>query len=148
MKNSHLTAIRRGGKLSAPMKLLKPLIDMTLHQGGRCLDYGCGFGECADILGMEKYDPHFHPVKPRGKFRVITCNYVLNTVTKKEEAQILKDIQNLLGPGVSVAFITVRADVKGVTRSKKGTYQRNVHLNMPQQKTKSNHYRMYVMGKE
>ena len=73
--NSHKTAITRT-KMSAPVKFLK---GQGLLQG-RTLDYGCGKGFDADVLQCSKYDPHFSPELPKGKFDTIICNYVLNVI--------------------------------------------------------------------
>ena len=70
MKNkSHLTAIKRT-KLSVPIRGL----DL---KGKRVLDYGCGRGSDADLLGADKYDPYYFPERPTGKYDVILCTYVL-----------------------------------------------------------------------
>ena len=52
MDNSHKTAIKRN-KLSAPMRYLS---ENNLLKGD-LLDYGCGRGDDADLLSMDKYDP-------------------------------------------------------------------------------------------
>jgi len=68
MNKSYLTAIKRK-KLSAPMAWLKQ--KGLLKKG--FLDYGCGRGSDADLIAdpscmVSKYDPHYFPVKPKGKF--------------------------------------------------------------------------------
>ncbi len=76
MSNAYRTAIKRT-RPSAPMA---KLAEKDLLQG-RALDYGCGRGFDAEHFGMEKYDPHFAPERPTGRFDVITCNFVLNVIT-------------------------------------------------------------------
>ena len=56
MNKSHLTAISRR-ELSAPSRYLKEHELLV----GKLLDYGCGKGKDADILGATKFDPHFFP---------------------------------------------------------------------------------------
>lgn len=136
---AYKTAISRS-KLSAPVKRL---MDKGLL-AGRVLDYGCGRGQDADKVGAEKFDPHFFPQKPQGKFDVITCNYVLNVVEPGGEKAILKDIRKRLKPG-GVAYITVRRDVKKDGFTKSGTYQRNVELNLPSLFKKSGAYETYKL---
>lgn len=121
------TAIKRT-KLSKPLRWLR-------EQGlleGRHLDYGCGRGDDADKLGCERYDPHFQPVMPDGRFEVITCNYVLNVIEEEaERVRVVQDIQSRLEYD-GCAFIAVRAnrkDLKGLTRI--GTWQGLVSLNLP-----------------
>lgn len=104
MNESYKTAKSRQA-LSVPMRYLR------LCLNGRLLDYGCGKGSDADALGMEKYDPHWFPEEPKGKFQTITCNYVLNVIESPEERRSVEDrIIQLLAPG-GLAFISVRDDV-------------------------------------
>jgi len=148
MKNkSHLTAIKRK-KLSDPMKFLWD--NMVIKSG--MLDYGCGRGDDAATLSSlckneficHKYDPHYSPTVPTGKFDVITCHFVLNVVGEKEGKTILKNIQKLLTPNGS-AYITVRRDVKKEGYTSKGTYQRNVILDLPWLYEKKGRYCIYRM---
>lgn len=122
---SYLTAITRS-RISVPMRYL----DKQNLLSGRVLDYGCGKGFDANKLCLEKYDPHFFPEKPAGKFDVITCNYVLNVVLKQDEESLIEDIKARLKPA-GTAYISVRRDVKTDGYTSKGTYQRNVKLNFP-----------------
>jgi len=122
---AHLTAITRN-KLSVPMRLLNKNNLLV----GDMLDFGCGKGFDADQLGMDKYDPHYSPEYPTKKYDTITCNYVLNVVKEDMEETIINEIKNLLKEN-GTAYITVRRDVKENGFTKKGTYQRNVILNLP-----------------
>ena len=138
---AHYTAITRK-KPSVPMRHLAKL---GVLDKGRKLDYGCGKGFDADHFGMEKYDPHFSPIKPKGLFDVITCNYVLNVVLENKVLDILIDIGNLLNSG-GKAYLTVRRDIKQEGYTKKGTYQRNVILDLPILKETST-YCTYILTK-
>jgi 2-polyprenyl-3-methyl-5-hydroxy-6-metoxy-1,4-benzoquinol methylase len=102
------TAIKRR-QVSLPIRkhLMRELTDPCK----RVLDYGCGRGYDADRLGMFKYDPHFSPEAPEGKFDYIYCGYVLNVLTQSEGRQIIKEIQSLLTPR-GVAYVAVRRDMK------------------------------------
>lgn len=113
MNASHKTAIARKA-LSAPMSFLQ---GKGLLSGVRMLDYGCGKGFDADALGMEKYDLNFVPRMPKGKYRTVTCIYVLNVVEDPEERRRVEDrIIQLLAPG-GRAFIAVRDDIPEGSRT-------------------------------
>jgi 2-polyprenyl-3-methyl-5-hydroxy-6-metoxy-1,4-benzoquinol methylase len=124
-ENSWRTAIGRN-KISKPTRFLLShgWLDL-MHR--RVLDFGCGRGYDADQLGFEKYDPHFFPKKPKGKFDVVLCHFVLNVLPKKHEKKLLEEIESHLKPD-GTAFITVRRDLKQEGFTPKGTYQRNVVL--------------------
>ena len=125
-ENSWRTAIGRN-KISKPTRFLLSQcgwLDLMHH---RILDFGCGRGHDADQLGFEKYDPHFFPKKPTGKFDVVLCHFVLNVLPKKHEKKLLEEIESYLKPG-GTAFITVRRNLKQEGFTPKGTYQRNVVL--------------------
>ena len=123
-KNSHKTAITRR-KVSLPIRkhLMGPLASVTKRK----LDYGCGKGYDADRLGMFKYDPHFFPDTPAGKFDYVYCGYVLNVMSRKEGQQVMDNIMSLLKKN-GVAYVVVRRDVKKAGFTSKGTYQRPVYL--------------------
>ncbi len=130
MSKAHITAITRK-KPSVPMRNLN-------KQGlliGKMLDYGSGRGFDADFFKMDRYDPHYAPQKPKGKYDTITCNYVLNVIEDSEEMhELIHKLSTLLNKG-GKAYITVRRDIEknlgkeGFTS--KGTYQKNVILPFP-----------------
>jgi len=95
---------------------------------GRTLDYGCGRGYDADHFKMAKFDPHFAPERPKGKFDTIVCNYVLNVVSIPTERQILDDIKSLLVEG-GIAYVSVRRDLKKLITTRTGYNQRLVSIN-------------------
>jgi len=140
---AHLTALRRKS-LSLPCKYL---LDKNLVQG-RALDYGCGHGFDADSLGAEKYDPHYFPTRPEGKYNLIYCNYVLNVIEDPaERLKVIEDIRSFLAPK-GVAYISVRNDrEKLIGYKKKGTWQGHVELGLPVEK-KCAGYVMYCLTNE
>lgn len=90
---------------------------------GRVLDYGCGRGQDANRLGIDRYDPYYFPDLPTGPYDTITCNYVLNVIEDpKDRAEVVRMINLLLAPG-GVAYLTVRRDVKGEVATSRGTWQ-------------------------
>lgn len=131
MSNSHKTAIRRKGP-SGPLQHALAL--GTIGRSTRVLDYGCGHG--TDLAHMRQlnipsdgYDPVFMPDPPRGKFDVVFCTYVLNTIRHaKERDAILRKVVALLKRD-GVALISVRNDrrhLKGTTKA--GTWQGYIEL--------------------
>lgn len=132
--NAHKTAITRS-KVSAPTKFLLREAHVRDLDNKRVLDFGCGKGYDADVYGFDKYDPSYFPDYPTGQYDYIICNYVLNVLTKEDEADILEQIDELLTPD-GVAFITVRRDKShkygALTPeghfTERGTYQRWVDL--------------------
>jgi SAM-dependent methyltransferase len=138
--NAHKTAITRR-TLSVPARLLSERGLLV----GRTLDYGCGKGSDATTLGLHKYDPYFRPSMPRGKFATIMCNYVLNVVTPEQEEVVLEGIRRKLAPG-GVAYIAVRRDVKVEGVTSKGTYQRNVKLDLPILLERKGAFCIYIKG--
>lgn len=128
-RTSHLTAISRK-TLSAPMRHLIENGHIRFGDNKRVLDFGCGRGQDAACLGIDRYDPHFFPDLPRERPDIIVCSYVLNTLPKSRERVVLDEIKTLLKP-YGVAYITVRRNVKTPGYTSKGTYQRNVRLKLP-----------------
>jgi len=133
-----LTALSRG-KISTPTRWLK---ENNLLKG-RVLDYGCGRGKDAKVLGFDKYDLFWWPKRPTGKYDTIICNYVLNVVTEDVEKEILKDVKSLLKPD-GKAYFSVRRDCRTGQTSKK-TYQRIVDMDLPIIKKSSRQFVIYVM---
>lgn len=119
---SYKTAIgREGNMLSLPMRHLYERGFLK----GRVLDYGCGLGEDADMLGIDGYDPYWRKLKPRGKFDTIICNYVLNVLRlKRDRDEVVGRIRALLRRG-GKAYISVRRDIKGCYKTPDG-WQVNV----------------------
>lgn len=120
--NAYRTAIARKA-LSAPVRYLQ-------NEGllkGRVLDYGCGKGSDASLIGADKYDPHFFPTKPRRKYDTIICVYVLNVVTPKDAAEIVESVRKLLKAD-GVAWFAVRRDIEIPHITARGTLQYNVNL--------------------
>jgi hypothetical protein len=123
--NSYKTAITRT-KPSAPMTYLASHGLLM----GDVLDYGCGKGFDAEQYLADKYDPYYYPTMPKKLYKTITCNYVLNTISREQGFDVLNIIQCLLTNG-GTAYITVRRDVKQPTTTSKGTYQWPVYLALP-----------------
>ena len=137
-KKAHLTAISRK-KASVPMRYLAK---QNLLRG-KLLDYGCGKGMDAKTFNMAKYDKFYAPKMPVGLFDTITCNYVFNVVDKATEEFLIMDIKSKLNKN-GTAYITVRRDVKRDGFTSKGTYQRNVELDLPKLKETST-YCTYIV---
>jgi 2-polyprenyl-3-methyl-5-hydroxy-6-metoxy-1,4-benzoquinol methylase len=124
---AHMSAMSRRSA-SAPTKYL---LDRKLIIG-RVLDYGCGKGEDAKTLenlefDVEKYDPHYYPEIPTGKFDTIICNYVLNVVDEENRSLVLNNIKSLLNDE-GIAYISVRNDLKDDVVKAKGYNQYRVYL--------------------
>jgi len=139
MNQSHKTAIKRN-TLSAPSK---ELVKANVLQG-KVLDYGCGKGNDAEFLNAEKYDPHFFPTMPEGKFDTIFCNYVLNVVEKDKEQEVIDNILSKLEKN-GKAYIAVRRDIIKEGLTSKGTLQRNVTLDLPIFKENKKRYCIYIL---
>lgn len=123
---SHLTAKSR----VSPSKPMQILNDKKLLIG-RMLDYGCGRGFDAKHFEMESYDIYYNPTMPTGKFNTITCNYVLNVIDNNETIkEILSKLKGLLKKD-GTCYITVRRDVLVDGFTSKGTFQRNIKLELP-----------------
>jgi len=139
---SHLTAIPRT-KPSAPMRWL--VSQNMLPTSCRTLDYGCGKGFDAEYYDLDKYDPCYYPENPKGRYDLITCNYVLNTIPNCFDRRcVLTRIDSLLHES-GWAFITVRADKKSlVGKTQRGTWQGWIELDLTVVQATS-HYRIYKM---
>ena len=127
MSKGHLTAITRKS-MSKPTKWLVGKGLLT----GRVLDYGCGKGLDAELLGAESYDPHFQPNMPVGKFDTIFCNYVLNVIPDlTERKNVVSLIESKLESGGN-AYISVRNDRSALNGyTKRGTWQGLIVLDLP-----------------
>ena len=130
--NPHLTAKERTS-ISFPTRWLK----QNNLLKGEILDFGCGFGFDTDELqkegfGIVGYDNYYRPEYPAKRFDTIICNYVLNVLEPKEQAEVLMEISELLKP-TGTAYFTVRRDLKSEGFRihyvhKQPTYQCNVVL--------------------
>jgi SAM-dependent methyltransferase len=125
------------------MVKLGSLID--LNSFGRCLDYGCGKGFDADHYNFKKYDPHFFPKKPVGRFDLVVCNYVLNVIEEKYEEELLDELRSYLRPH-GMCYVSVRADVKKDGFTSRGTFQRTVELDYPIVCQLKNRYIIYKIA--
>jgi len=140
-ENAYKTAINRLRAISAPMR---HLVNSNLLKGSM-LDYGCGKGQCADSLEMDKYDPHYFPDEAlRDKYDTITCHYVLNVLTGSDIELVISKILDRLNDN-GKAYLTVRRDIKQEGYTSKGTYQTNVTLDLPIIKEKKNAYCIYKL---
>lgn len=130
--NAYLTAKER----DRPSYPTRKLFNMGVIRG-EVLDYGSGFGKDAEFLNSKgisctNYDPHYAPDYPSQKFDTILCQYVLNVLFPREQAEVLMSISELLNPN-GKAYFTVRRDLKrfGYRNHylhKVQTYQCNVKL--------------------
>jgi len=118
------TAISRT-RLSAPSAYL---LDRGLLKG-RILDFGCGKGDLAKFLegDIEEYDPYYAPKRPRGKFDVVVCNYILNVLPRPDRTKALADARSFLRKG-GVLYVTVRRDLEKEAASTLGVRQFHVEL--------------------
>ena len=110
--NSHKTAITR-------KELSRPIRDFREHVKGRVLDFGCGKGSDADILGADKYDPHFFPEKPKGLYDTVLCTYVLNTTFFPKD--VLKRVCEYVKPGGTI-IVSTRSITEVNKAAKKGNW--------------------------
>jgi hypothetical protein len=100
------------------------------HVMGEVLDFGSGRGFDADYLQCDRYDPHYHPYLPTGKYDTVLCTYVFNVLPKEKEFGLLTQILDLLRKD-GTAYVTVRNDLKREGYTSRGTYQRFVDLPYP-----------------
>jgi hypothetical protein len=141
MSKPWLTAMPRRG-LSAPARWLS-------EQGsiiGRVIDYGCGRGTDAALLGAAGYDPHWRPdesVLLPGHYDTALCLFVLNVIRRgADRRKVLLALGRLLRPE-GVAYIAVRNDrenLLGLTA--RGTWQGWVTLPFELVK-RTTSYRLY-----
>jgi hypothetical protein len=147
---SHLTALTRK-KLPGPTQWLINQGLIVARDGWHSnLDYGCGKSHEINnaFFQADGYDPHFRPERPKGKYMLIICNYVLCVLpTEEERRAVLKDIQSLLTDN-GTAYVTVRNDApkKGHGWTSRGTYQADVRLDLEQVR-QCRQFRMYKLTK-
>lgn len=123
---SHKTAIARN-RITSPASALskKGLIR------GKVLDFGSGKSKDSEILGGSKYDPHFSPKMPKGKFDTILMSFVLNTLEEGPQRKALENARDKLKKNGNL-YATVRTDVKNLKgETSRGTYQTLVNMDYP-----------------
>jgi len=142
--NSHKTAKKRA-TLSRPMRYLheKGLLR------GKLLDYGCGRGDDAERLSMDKYDPCYFSGRPIAlSYDTITCNYVLNVIKDESSRKaVLSRILRCLKPG-GTAYISVRRDKFREGVNARGTFQATVELDLPVLVEKKGKFITYILKKQ
>lgn len=131
---SKLTAIKRN-KLSAPVQKL--LENKLFGKSGAILDLGCGRGEDVKLLKKKGYntigyDPNWEPNEEvwNKKYDTILCTYVFCVLPHTIRYELLNKMKNNLKDG-GRAYISVRRDIIRMTKTKKGTTQYPVFLNLP-----------------
>jgi len=100
-----------------------------LNRNVTVLDWGCGHGKdveayshvANDVFG---YDPKFYPTLPNKKYDIITCTYVLNTISHEERVTCLKEAIKYLKPGGKIVVTTRTA--KSVLREKKDNWSEHL----------------------
>jgi len=125
-ENSYRTAIPRK-TLSSPASALsrKGLIR------GKVLDFGSGKSKDSEMLGGAKYDPHFSPKMPKGKYDTILMSFVLNTLKEGNQKKALEAAQRKLKRR-GILYATVRTDAKNLKgATTRGTYQTLVDMDYP-----------------
>jgi 2-polyprenyl-3-methyl-5-hydroxy-6-metoxy-1,4-benzoquinol methylase len=124
------TAIRR-------FKLSRPLAWLITHdyvQSSdtkiRILDFGCGRGLDASIIGAELFDPYWHPKELESEvYDIVLCIYVLCILNQTEREKVIKKVIDCLKFG-GTAYFAVRRDIKMPTKGKNCT-QWPVYLDYP-----------------
>ena len=140
MNRTELTA-RSRRTLSAPAAYL---LDRDLLRG-RILDFGSGKGDLAKFLDgdIEEWDPNFSPKRPRGKFDVVCCIYVLNVLRPRERHHALSDAKGFVRRGGRL-YAAVRRDIFCEGRTTKGTEQYNVRLPLVSLVHRAGSYEIYT----
>lgn len=122
----HRTAIKRSGP-SRPLRYGLGVIVydvLSCRKAARALDYGCGRGaDVQYLLDMgfvaEGYDPNNSEFDtlPSGRFDIIFCTYVLNTI--EDDAQIDLALDTMIGLLKPRSWLLVAArDVWDIGRSR------------------------------
>ncbi len=138
LKSAKTARARRS--LSAPAEYL---LEHDLL-AGRILDFGCGRGDLVKFLDgdIEQYDPNWSPKKPRGKFDVVVCIYVLNVLGVLERGPAFADAMSYVRRGGKL-YIAVRRDIKHEGERRHGTEQYDVKLNLPALMKRSGNFEIY-----
>ena len=144
MNKSHRTAIKRRG-LSKPLKVL---LKNNAIEGNRVLDYGCGYGQDAETMKYDRYDPFYYPegLDNRKRYDTIICNYVLNVISKNEEDKVINDVLKRLTKN-GKAYFTVRRDKFKEGINSKGTFQRTAKPNLESYYRLSGQFEIYILKK-
>jgi hypothetical protein len=89
------------------------------------LDWGSGRGFDANHYGMDQYDPHWHPKRPRkGKtYLNITCIYVFNVIPREDTIPMLLDMAQYLEEDGCI-YAATRKDLKSEKRTGRGCIQK------------------------
>lgn len=93
------------------------------------MDFGCG--KCHDLNNQffeaDGYDPVHRPIPFSGKYDIVLCNYVLNTLQYAGDRWlIVLSVRDLLSEN-GMAFFSVRNDMKALQGpTNKGTWQGHV----------------------
>jgi len=90
-------------------KTAQVLIDRKLIRG-RVLDYGCGYGNDADQLGWDAYDPYYRLAKLTGLYDTIIVNHVVNILTRDSRMELMEKINDLLAEN-GTAYISVARNI-------------------------------------
>ena len=137
----------RSAKTARARRRLSAPAECLLERGllvGRILDFGSGRGDLVTFLNgdIEQYDPNWHPEKPRGKFDVVTCIYVLNVLRPSARRKALAEAKSYVRRG-GVLYVAVRRDLKRDGPRSGGTEQYNVKLRMPSLVKRAGGYEIY-----
>ena len=103
---------------------MRRLNSLALIPTSKSLDYGCGRGNDAELLGMDRYDPYYFPQATAPEYDVVTCNYVLNVLeSKNERTQVITQLKGKTRLG-GVIYVSVRNDIRNLNGlTSKGTWQ-------------------------
>lgn len=106
------------------------LVDADLITG-RTLDYGCGFGNDADHLGWDAFDPYYRPQPVEGTYDTIVCNHVLNMLTRHSRQQAIDAIQGQLAERGNAWLIVPRNIPRSGKIAMRKRIQNYVVLDLP-----------------